>query len=724
MDWIKPGLDGREVRALAEKHNIDLLTASILTRRNIVDSGEIAFFLENDERFLHNPYLFPDMEKAVERVMSAAEEQEKVIVFGDRDVDGVTATVLMVETLRSAGIEPEWYVPVGNDDYGLNTDVLRAKAQDDFTLVITVDCGISDFKEIELARSLGMDVLVFDHHVPRDGDLPPAYALVNPKISPENGNRETIYPFEGLCAAAVVSKFQWALTLAGSALGNSEFIILIAYTNNDGSITAEAALIKNLLEIKRLKVSSDSTPGAKEEMLNFISSFPIFSYDRNIQDALFSDFFGTAYKIEYQDTADDIRKMFPGFGKKPLEELEKSSRLAKYFPGDRGKLSVLKNLVITILYRSVNSEFDTWRSGLDLVALGTLGDLMPLRNENRILVKLGMARLNASDSIKARRKSLRELLVIKNLVYNTVGTTEAAWQICPMINAAGRMGKADIAVKLMLEENPERIIYYAKELENLNKQRRSLGEKFWNKLYPEAAASKELFDGKMIIVHDNKVPRGITGILASRLNKVFGLPSAVIAVNGSSATGSVRSSKNFNVLEWLSSINDIFEDFGGHKQAGGFRLNPEKIKDLEKQTKNWLYSRKSTPAESGKLTIDAELALESFNNIGSNEYRELIKNLVNNFEPYGEGFPQLVFLTNGADVKDVSLVGKPDNNHLKMKISICGSDWNALWWNGAEHYNSKIRENSKVNLVYRIDRDSWRGDEKLRITVLEAEIAD
>ncbi|RLW68714.1 MAG: hypothetical protein B6D68_03105, partial [spirochete symbiont of Stewartia floridana] len=219
--WTKPPIDAEKVRTLADTHSLDILTASILTRRGVLEPEQIAYFMESDERFLHNPMLFPQMEQAVERVLHAAEEEERVLVCGDKDADGITATVLMVEALRSLGIEPHWRVPVGEEDYGLNSEVLKAKAAEDITLVIAVDCGITNFEEVELANTLGMEVLIFDHHLPREGSIPPAYAVINPKLPGS-------YPFEGLCAAALASKFQWALCLAGTDLWCEEFCLVLA----------------------------------------------------------------------------------------------------------------------------------------------------------------------------------------------------------------------------------------------------------------------------------------------------------------------------------------------------------------------------------------------------------------------------------------------------------------------------------------------------------------
>ncbi len=706
MKWVKPPIEGERVRALAASHNLDLLTASILTRRDLTAPEQIAFFLEEDERFLHNPFLFPDMEKAVDRILAAAEEGEKILICGDKDADGITSTVLMMEALAGVGLNAEWRVPLGDDDYGLNSDVLLRMADEDVTLVITVDCGVTDFQEIALAGELGMDVLVFDHHVPRSEGLPDAYAVVNPKIPGD-------YPFGGLCAAAVVSKFQWALCLAGTDLWGEEFCLVLARREGD-SIVLEAARMKNLMETGRIRAES-GTIEDKDRFLRFIEGLPLFTYGAGEQVPLISAFFGGA-EVHIADITDRIIAAFPAFRGRSLDDLEKGSRLARYFPGKSGSLSSLVNLLITLQYRSISDAFNPWRRGLDLVAVGTLADLMPLEDENRILVRLGLDRLNASDGMRERRAAIRELLVRQRLHEGRIGATELAWQICPLINASGRMGRADIGVELLLEKDSARIALLADSLMDLNKQRRSLGESAWERIRPKAYASAEELGGRMVLVTDEQAPRGITGILATRLQKALDAAAIVISVRGEASSGSIRCDEGMNALDWLETMAPLLDDFGGHPRAGGFRIKAEKIEDLIRRTKTWLEDESHAPAETETLTVDAELTHGEIAKLGPQGLEKLLESL----EPYGEGFRPLTFLTRSVRIHQADLVGKPDNNHLKLSVSLGENRWPALWWDGAERYGTVIKKDSDVDLVYRIDRDRWRGAHARRLTVLEA----
>jgi len=695
--------ENSEVSTLVDRYKLDFLTASVLLHRKMASPEKIAYFLEEDERFLHNPFSFPEMEKAVDRVMLAAKKNENVLIIGDRDVDGVTATVLMAEALKMVGIEPRWQVPVEDAGYGMDSEELRKGAEKGVNLVIAVDCGITDFDEIRLAGELGLDVLVFDHHMPREGKLPNAHAIVNPKIPGS-------YPFDGLCAAAIVSKFHWALSVA--QVPPQDCCLLIARQDAD-EIEIEALLMHNLLEISRITVSSAGGETDRSKLRNHIGSYPVFSYNCANQIPLISSFFNGA-EFSIIDAAPEIAAAFPLLKNLSLAELEKSSRLARYSSRNIGSLSILRNLMISKQLHSLRPQLEAWRQGLDLVALGTLADMMPLWDENRILVRMGIRRINQTDG--KLRAALRELLIKLRLHEKQIGTTEIAWQICPLINAAGRMNQANIAAKLFFENNPAEISSLASRLIGLNRERRTLGNRMWEKLLPRAYLSLDDFAGKMLILADSEVHRGITGILATRLQKAISPAAVVIAIKGEKASGSIRCNSSMNALDWLKKVSPLLEDFGGHPQAGGFSLPSVRINQLIRISQKWVSRIESGKTESIKPDVDAELSHRMISSLRP----EGIERLLTRLEPYGQGFPQLVFLTREVKISQASLIGKPENKHLKFLVSLGSNRWPALWWDGAKNYGSLIKNNGKVDLIYKLDRDSWRGADSRRLTVLEA----
>jgi len=198
-EWKKEQISVEQVRRLNEVYGLDFITASLLARRGIVNPEQVKFYLETDVAYLHNPFLFTDMDTFVDRIVQAREEQEKVCIFGDRDVDGITSTVLLKQELDAMGIETLYRLPEGDEPYGLTLSGIDEAFANGVTLAITVDCGISNIEEVAYAASLGMDVLITDHHFAGDV-LPDAIAIINPKLE------ESGYPFKLLAGGGVVAK--------------------------------------------------------------------------------------------------------------------------------------------------------------------------------------------------------------------------------------------------------------------------------------------------------------------------------------------------------------------------------------------------------------------------------------------------------------------------------------------------------------------------------------
>jgi len=202
-NWNIYNPDPELTKMLSSSLGITSITAGILANRGIKNIDEARCFLNPSFSMLHNPFLLPDMEKAVKRINQALESREKLLVYGDTDVDGIAGTAILVRALRRLGARVEYYIPQ-DGGYGLKTEVLLRYIDDGFTLLISVDCGSSAKNQIEIAQGKGMDVIVTDHHeVP--SEPPDAYALVNPKRIDSN------YPFSEIAGCTVAFKLLWAL---------------------------------------------------------------------------------------------------------------------------------------------------------------------------------------------------------------------------------------------------------------------------------------------------------------------------------------------------------------------------------------------------------------------------------------------------------------------------------------------------------------------------------
>jgi len=203
--WIIPDPDPERARVIADSLGCTTVTAQLLLNRGLETPEEARAFCDVSLERLHDPFLMEDMQLAVQRLRQAIERHEKILVFGDYDVDGISGTALLVRELYKLGCSPYYYIPNRLiEGYGLSKERVCKAHEEGITLIVTVDNGVSSHEEVKLASSFGIDVIVCDHHEP-EGQLPPALALLNPKRS------GSTYPFRELSGAGVALKLITAL---------------------------------------------------------------------------------------------------------------------------------------------------------------------------------------------------------------------------------------------------------------------------------------------------------------------------------------------------------------------------------------------------------------------------------------------------------------------------------------------------------------------------------
>jgi len=204
--WEFYNIDEAKVKEMMEKHNISELLATVLVNRGIIKEEEVKVFLNPTRKDFHDPYLMPDMQKAVKRIVNAINKQEKVLIYGDYDVDGITSVTLLKKFLKEHGLETGSYIPNRlTEGYGLNREAICQIAKEGYKLIITVDCGVSGTEDVKYAYSLGMEIIITDHHEPLD-DLPEAIAVLDCK------RKDNKYPFKSLAGVGVVFKLIQALS--------------------------------------------------------------------------------------------------------------------------------------------------------------------------------------------------------------------------------------------------------------------------------------------------------------------------------------------------------------------------------------------------------------------------------------------------------------------------------------------------------------------------------
>lgn len=196
--------NNEKIEEISKKYNLNKLLATILVNRKI-EENQIETYLNPNRKNFHDPFLMPDMEIAVNRILKAMENKEKIIIYGDYDVDGITSITVLKSFLKDRGIDVDQYIPNRLEEgYGLNNPAVKKIADQDYDLMITVDCGISGIEEIKYANSLGIETIVTDHHEVGE-DLPDAIAVVDAK------RKDNIYPCRDLAGVGVVFKLIQAL---------------------------------------------------------------------------------------------------------------------------------------------------------------------------------------------------------------------------------------------------------------------------------------------------------------------------------------------------------------------------------------------------------------------------------------------------------------------------------------------------------------------------------
>jgi single-stranded-DNA-specific exonuclease len=699
MRWIKKELDKKQVRELASRYELDMLVASIFIRRGISQPEELLFYLEDDIRFLHNPFHFKQMPKVIERIHKAIAAGEKIFVYGDRDVDGITSTVLIVDCLRSLGADVEWNLPLGDDDYGLSFCDIDNVHERGGTLLITVDCGISNHKEIEYALSKNIQTIIIDHHNPQK-QIPEAYAIINPKLP------DSDYPFRDLSGCGVVFKVDWALHFAQSEFFNKEYCLLHIKPGHD-SYSIEGIKLKNLKESDRLR--ENIVPGVirleKSALKKFISDAEVFVFNKTEQEKLLKKAFPHAEEtVKVVDFQPFITEYFPEFKNKSLLTIREMSKYTRYQNKLPSESEFFAHLFAFVMLKKIETVLDKCLSRLDLVTLGTIADIMPLLNENRIIVKNGLRLINNFD-----RQGLRELLFKKRLHGKNISTWDIAWQISPLLNASGRLGEPDKAVELLLtsvENEKQTLVDY---LFSLNKKRKSLSDAVWDKILHKAHKCHEQTEGKGVLIVSRSMHRGITGIIASRLVKYFKVPAVIVTQLEERAVGSVRSIPSFKLQDFLYEFRDLFSDYGGHDFAAGFSMPLDQVEQFKERYFEIMKKLKLPERGEEELVIDAEIPCRYLN--------PKLFELIDLFKPFGEAHPALLLFSRGLTVDACEVVGKKEQVHLKLLLNTGSFKFPAMIWNGVDLYKKRFDIHDKVDIVYRLRVNFFMNTEILQLIV-------
>lgn len=559
--WVVREEDEAVCKRLGSETGLLPLTVKLLANRGITSAREAECFLDPGRIEFHDPFLLADMDAAVARITRAINEHERVCIYGDYDVDGVTSTVLLYLYLRTRGIECECFIPERlSEGYGLSLPVIELmKGRID--LIITVDTGVTAVAEAEYARSVGIDMVVTDHHSCRE-TLPAAAAVVNPHRS------DSKYPFLQLAGVGVVFKLLCAL---------------------DGSV---------------------------ERILDMYS---------------------------------------------------------------------------------------------DIIALGTIADVMPIIDENRRITAAGLEKLAKTENPGLRALMCRSGTLKSGRYAKKVTSATVGFVLAPRINAAGRIACASLAVDLLLAKDDETADRIASELCEINKKRQITEQEIFEAAVAMIESSYK--DDKFLVLAAEGWHQGVIGVVASKIAEKYSRPCILFSIDGEAAKGSGRSIRGFSLMNALSACGDMFIEYGGHELAAGLSIRCEMIDAFRRRINEYAAPLLSGCEDAFPLEIECEADFADITEKGITEMLRL--------EPFGLSNPQPVLVLRDVFIKDITPLSQ--GKHIRMRVFRGGNEAgvNAVWF-GMTPEEMPFCEGDLLDIAFTADINEYMGLRTPQIFIRDA----
>ncbi|MGE5841000.1 MAG: single-stranded-DNA-specific exonuclease RecJ [Deltaproteobacteria bacterium] len=339
---------------------------------------------------------------------------------------------------------------------------------------------------------------------------------------------------------------------------------------------------------------------------------------------------------------------------------------------------------------------------LDLVALGTVADMAPLLDRNRLLVKAGLDRIRTT-----RWPGIAALAELAGLSLDSLTAQDLAYKIAPRFNASGRLGDAEIALTALVTRVPGQARGVALKLDRINGERQRLEREVLEEIEASLPSPAELASRRALVVTGDGWHRGILGIVASKLLEKYRRPVLVLGVQDGRAVGSGRSIPGFNLHRALRRLEPLLDRFGGHTHAAGLALKVTNLEKLRQGFENLAREELSEEDLVYSLDVDAEVSLSDMD-------LQSIRRLMS-FSPFGSANPEPLFYSGPCDVVESNVVGE---RHLKMKVRQNGTVFETIGFGLALH-NAAPR--GPINFLFTPEIDRWQGREKPRLRMIDLE---
>lgn len=346
---------------------------------------------------------------------------------------------------------------------------------------------------------------------------------------------------------------------------------------------------------------------------------------------------------------------------------------------------------------------------LDLVAISIASDIVPIRDENRILMHEGLKRINQNP-----RPGLKALMNVVQLTPGSVTARQIVFSLGPRINAAGRMGDARLAVDLLNSEHEDQALAHAQELESINARRRKEDSQTMEKAVEQLDGDQNLHNSSSLILHDPDWHIGVIGIVASRLVDQYCRPTVMLSTVDGMIKGSARSIKGFNIYEALRQCEDLLVQYGGHEYAAGLTISHDQLNEFRQRFNRIVQEKLAEEDFQPELLIDSDLDLD--------EVDARFWKLLKQFEPFGPENLNPVFVS-----RQLHVVGEPTivgNGHLKLRLAQNGTPaFNAIGFNMHEYFPTARRgKQAKLRAAYVLEENTWQNSTSLQMRLKDLKI--
>ena len=365
-------------------------------------------------------------------------------------------------------------------------------------------------------------------------------------------------------------------------------------------------------------------------------------------------------------------------------------------------IAMRSNLRDTGFFQDTNEP--DLKSYLDLVAIGTVADIVPLIEENRILVKSGLTVL-----AETQKPGIKELLRVSGIKNNQAITThDIAFKLAPRLNAMGRLGPATRAVHLLTTDDEAEAFSIATQMDTLNTKRQEIQNGILSECREKIDKMANLERNRTIVLSNPQWHRGVVGIVASKIVDEYYRPTLIFNVEGDLLKGSGRSIDGFNLYEALSDLSDLLTQFGGHEYAAGVTLASKNYEEFCDRFEELASKKLDIKDMAPKIEVDGKLGLESINPQTLKDIKMLL--------PFGYKNPQPIFWAGPVKIVFSTVVGK---GHLKLKIKEKGTTFDCIAFGKAALYPL---EGKLVDILFHVEINTWQGTESIQLVIVDMRV--